>query len=149
MVIDTRTRTARISEMDVLNEAMLHSPGAPLAGVERYLLAVVEAVRNDPATRDTFQILTFKCEYVGDFEADIKRQAVRLAELASELERIYRAAARLGQLRKGIAPRLAALETCAFLMGTMRLWLLDGGGKLVRKDAAKLMRTHIANLRAA
>ena len=139
----------RLPLMDVLNEAMLHSPADPLAGVERYLLAVIEAVRDDPATRDTFQILTFKCEYVGDFEADIERQAVRLAELARELERVYRAAARLGQLRKAIAPRLAALETCAFLMGTMRLWLLDGDGALVRKDAAKLMRAHIANLRAA
>lgn len=139
----------RLPLMDVLNEAMLHSPEDPLAGVERYLLAVVEAVRDDPVTRDTFQILTFKCEYVGGFEADIKRQAARLAELARELQRVYRAAARLGQLRKGIAPRLAALETCAFLMGSMRLWLLDGDGALVRKHAAKLMRAHIANLRAA
>ena len=145
----TMREQVRLPLMDVLNEAMLHSPGDPLAGVERYLLAVVEAVRNDPATRDTFQILTFKCEYVGDFEADIKRQAARLAELAGELERVYRAAARLGQLRKGIAPRLAALETCAFLMGAMRLWLLDGDGTVFRKDAAKLMRAHIANLRTA
>jgi TetR/AcrR family transcriptional regulator, acrAB operon repressor len=138
----------RLPLMDVLNQAMLHSSGDPLAGVERYLLAVVEAVRDDPATRDTFQILTFKCEYVGDFEADIKRQGERLAEFAEELERIYRAASRHGQLRKGVVPRLAALETCAFLMGTMRLWLLDAGGVLIRKDAAKLMRAHIANLRA-
>ena len=138
----------RLPLMDVLNEAMLHSPGNPLAGVEHYLLAVVDAVRDDPATRDTFQILTFKCEYVGGFEADIKRQAARLGELARELERVYRAASRYGQLRKGVAPRLAALETCAFLMGTMRLWLLDADGVLVRKDTAKLMRAHIAKLRA-
>ena len=32
----------RLPLMDVLNQAMLHSPGDPLAGVERYLLAVVE-----------------------------------------------------------------------------------------------------------
>jgi TetR/AcrR family transcriptional regulator, acrAB operon repressor len=147
-LFQTMREQVRLPLMDVLNEAMLHSLGDPLAGVERYLLAVVEAVRNDPATRDTFQILTFKCEYVGNFEADIKRQAARLAELAGELERVYRAAARLGQLRKGIAPRLAALETCAFLMGTMRLWLLDADSVLIRKDAAKLMRAHIANLRA-
>ncbi|HEX7465576.1 MAG TPA: TetR family transcriptional regulator [Usitatibacter sp.] len=148
-LFQTMREQVRLPLMDVLNEAMLHSPGDPLAGVERYLLAVVEAVRNDPATRDTFQILIFKCEYVGDFAADIKRQSVRLAELAGELDRVYRAAARLGQLRKGVVPRLAALETCAFLMGTMRLWLLDRDGTLVRGDAAKLMRTHMANLRAA
>jgi TetR/AcrR family transcriptional regulator, acrAB operon repressor len=147
-LFQTMREQVRLPLMDVLNEAMLHSTGDPLAGVERYLLAVVDAVRDDPATRDTFQILTFKCEYVGGFEADIKRQAARLAELAGELERVYRAASRYGQLRKGVAPRLAALETCAFLMGTMRLWLLDADGVLVRKDAAKLMRAHVANLRA-
>ena len=147
-LFQTMREQVRLPLMDVLNEAMLHSPGDPLAGVERYLLAVVDAVRDDPATRDTFQILTFKCEYVGDFKADIKRQAARLAELAEELERVYRAASRYGQFRKGVAPRLAALETCAFLMGTMRLWLLDADGVLVRKDAAKLMRAHVANLRA-
>jgi TetR/AcrR family acrAB operon transcriptional repressor len=147
-LFQTMREQVRLPLMDVLNEAMLHSSGDPLAGVEHYLLAVVDAVRDDPATRDTFQILTFKCEYVGGFEADIKRQATRLGELARELERVYRAALRYGQLRKGVVPRLAALETCAFLMGTMRLWLLDADGVLVRKDAAKLMRAHIANLRA-
>jgi TetR/AcrR family acrAB operon transcriptional repressor len=147
-LFQTMREQVRLPLMDVLNEAMLHSSGDPLAGVEHYLLAVVDAVRDDPATRDTFQILTFKCEYVGGFEADIKRQATRLGELARELERVYRAALRYGQLRKGVAPRLAALETCAFLMGTMRLWLLDDDGVLVRRDAAKLMRAHIANLRA-
>jgi TetR/AcrR family transcriptional regulator, acrAB operon repressor len=147
-LFQTMREQVRLPLMDVLNEALLHSPGDPLAGVERYLLAVVEAVRDDPATRDTFQILTFKCEYVGDFEADIKRQALRLTELAVELERVYRAASRHGQMRREIAPRLAALETCAFLMGMMRLWLLDASGVMVRKDAAKLMRAHIANLRA-
>jgi TetR/AcrR family acrAB operon transcriptional repressor len=139
----------RLPLMDVMDEAMLRSPGDPLAGVERYLLAVIDAMRDDPATRDTIQILTFKCEYVGEFEGDMKRQGERLAELAAELERVFRAAARRGQLRKGVSPRLAAVKSCAFLLGTMRLWLLDATGKLVRKDAAKLIRAHVATLRAA
>jgi TetR/AcrR family acrAB operon transcriptional repressor len=138
----------RLPLMDAMNEAMLDSPADPLAGVQRYLLAVIDAMRDDAATRDTFRILTFKCEYVGGFEDDMKRQVVRSAELAEVFERAYRAAARLGQLRKGLAPRLAALESCAFLLGTVRLWLLDAGGGLVRKDAAKLIRAHVGNLRS-
>lgn len=137
----------RLPLMDVMDEAMLHSPGDPLAGVERYLLAVIDAMRDDPVTRDTFRILTFKCEYVGEFEGDMRRQGERLAELAEKLEGAYRAASRRGQLRKGVSPRLAALDSCAFLLGTIRLWLLDATGKLVRKDAAKLIGAHIATLR--
>lgn len=139
----------RLPLMDAMNEAMIDSPADPLAGVERYLLAVFQAMRDDPATRDTFQILTFKCEYVGDFAADMASQGERLDELARTLERAYRAAARRGQLRKGASPRLAALETCAFLLGTMRLWLLDAGGRLMRKEAPKVIRAHVAALRAA
>lgn len=139
----------RLPLMDVMDEALMHLPEDPLAGVERYLAAVVEAMRDDPATRETFQILTFKCEYVGDFEDDMKRQGERLEELAGKLDRAYRAAVRLGQLRNGVSPRLAALETCAFLVGVMRLWLLDSGRKGVRRDAGKLIRAHIGGLRAA
>jgi TetR/AcrR family acrAB operon transcriptional repressor len=137
----------RLPLMDVMNEALLHSPGDPLAGVERYLVAVVDAMGGDAATRDTFRILTFKCEYVGGFAIDMKRQGERLAELAGKLESAYRAASRLGQLRKRVVPRLAALDTCAFLLGSMRLWLLDATGELVRNEAGKLVRAHIANLR--
>ena len=139
----------RVPLMDVMDEALLHLPEDPLAGVERYLAAVVAAMRDDAATRETFQILTFKCEYVGDFAGDMKRQGERLEELAGKLDSAYRSAVRLGQLRDGVSPRLAALETCAFLVGVMRLWLLDSGSKGVRRDAGKLIRAHIGGLRAA
>ena len=137
----------RLPLVDVMNEALLHAPGDPLAGVERYLTAVMDAMSSDAATRDTFHILTFKCEYVGEIGIDMQRQAERSAELADKLERAYRAAARAGALRKGITPRLAALDTCAFLIGLIRLWLLDGDGTLVRKDAAKVIAAHIDKLR--
>jgi TetR/AcrR family acrAB operon transcriptional repressor len=135
--------------VDAMNEAVLHSPDNPLRGVERYLVAVLDLMKDDVATRETFHILGFKCEYVGEFEVDMKRQATRAAELVGNLEAIYKAAARKGTLRKGIAPKLAALETCAFFVGLVRLWLLDAGGKLVRRDAAALIRAHVENLGAS
>lgn len=137
----------RLPLVDAMNEALLESPGDRLAGVARYLLAVIDALHGDEATRDTLRILTFKCEYVGAFETDMKRQSERSAEFVETLRRAYRAAQRRGQLRKDVSPRLAALQTCAFLLGTIRLWLLDGSGMLVRKDAAKLIRAHVEDLR--
>jgi len=140
--------SVKVPLVDAIDEALLHSPGDPLAGIERYLLAIVAALRDDAATRDTFHILIFKCEYVGDLAIEMQRQVERTGELAAKLERAFRSAARLGLLRKKATARLDALETTAFLVGLVRLWLLDSGGKLVRRDAAKLVRSHVANLRA-
>jgi TetR/AcrR family acrAB operon transcriptional repressor len=138
----------RLPLMDVMDEALLHSRDDPLAGAEGYLLAVLDAMRGDAATRDTFHILNFKCEYVGEMDDDMRRQAGRMAEVTEKLERAYRAAGRKALLRKGVTPKLAALETVTFLLGLIRLWLLDAGGTLVRRDAARLVKAHVASLRA-
>lgn len=139
----------RLPLVDALDEALLEAPDDPLAGVERYLLAVLGILRDDGATRDTFHILNFKCEYVGDFRVEMKRLMERSSAFAEKLGQAYRAAARRGQLRRGAAPGIAALETCAFVVGIIRLWLLDEGGTLVRGSAARLVRAHIKALRRA
>jgi TetR/AcrR family transcriptional regulator, acrAB operon repressor len=139
----------KVPLVDVIDEALLDAPDRPLDGVQRYLLAVVEAMRDIPATRETFHILLFKCEYVGDVKVELERQADRVGELVGKLERAFRAASRRGQLRARMPARLAALETAAFLMGLVRLWLLDESGTLMRPEAARLIRAHVANLRRA
>jgi TetR/AcrR family acrAB operon transcriptional repressor len=137
----------KLPMVDVIDSLLIDSSDDPLTGVERYLAAVLGALAKDPATRETFQILGFKCEYVDEIAADLKRQAERVAELRGKLERAYRRAARAGQLRRGITPRLAALETCAFLVGAVRVWLLDGPGGPMRRDCAALVRAHVRGLR--
>jgi hypothetical protein len=42
---------------------------------------------------------------------------------------------------------MAALETCSFLTGLVRLWLLDARGSLVRRAARRLIAAHVANHR--
>jgi TetR/AcrR family acrAB operon transcriptional repressor len=134
--------------IDVIDEEALDSFGDPLEGVERYLLGILAAMKDDAATRETFHMMLFKCEYVDELERDIGRQFTRCVELSGTLQRAYRAAARKGKLRAGVTPKLAALDTCAFLMGLVRLWLLDDSGRLVRTSVRALVRAHIANLRA-
>ena len=137
----------RLPLVDVMNEELLHRPDDPLGGVERYLLAVMDAMGADAATRDTFHIVNFKCEYVGTLADEMERQSLRMAELADKLETAYRAANRRGMLRKGLSPRLAALNTSAFLLGLIRMWLMDGSGTLVRNEAEDLVQAHVARLR--
>src|SRR3989441_8989960 len=55
--------------IDQIDLALLSADAAnPLAGIERFLLGILEALENDAAARRTFQIMGFKCEYVGKLE---------------------------------------------------------------------------------
>jgi TetR/AcrR family transcriptional regulator, acrAB operon repressor len=119
----------------------------PLGSVERFLLGVLETMRGDPATRETFQIMGFKCEYVGKLERELNLHNNRCAELYAKLTQVYRRAERAGQLRRGLRPGPAALATCSFLVGLVRLWLLDRSGKLVRGKAGVIVKAHVESLR--
>ncbi len=119
----------------------------PLASVERFLLQVVRTLETDPATRQTFQIMGFKCEYVDGLERELNLHNNRCTELNASLTAVYRRAERAGQMRKGLKPAPAALATCSFLVGLVRLWLMDRTGKQVRNKAKSIVKAHVDSLR--
>ena len=119
----------------------------PLAGVERFLRGILESLESDAMARQTLQIMGFKCEYVGEFERELVLQRLRCSELISKLSEAYARASRAGKLRVGLSPSMAALETCSFLIGLVRLWLLDARGSLARRAARKLISAHVASRR--
>jgi TetR/AcrR family acrAB operon transcriptional repressor len=134
--------------IDQIDLALLPADGSdPLAGVERFLRGILESLESDAAARQTFQIMGFKCEYVGEFERELVLQRLRCSELISKLSQAYGRASRAGKLRAGLSPAMAALETCSFLIGLTRLWLLDSGGSLARRGARRLIAAHVANHR--
>jgi TetR/AcrR family acrAB operon transcriptional repressor len=120
----------------------------PLATVERYLRNLLDLVAKDGDTRQTFHIMMLKCEYVDEFEPELVRQSDRWRELEGKLRKVYTRARRARTLRSGLAPGMAALDTCVFVSGLMRLWLLDERGTLIRARARKLIAAHIAGQRA-
>ena len=134
--------------IDQIDLALLRADGSdPLCGVERFLRDILEALEGDAAARQTFQIMGFKCEYVGEFERELALQRLRCSELIFKLTQAYGRAQRAGRLRVGLRPAMAALETCSFLMGLTRLWLLDAKRSLVRRAARRLISAHVAGHR--
>lgn len=121
----------------------------PLQRIERFLQIVVEQIAGDEATQKTFQIMTFKCEYVGEFARDLDATCGMHLELRDKLARLYREAQRLGLLRDGVTPLYAALDTLVFLSGLIKIWVVDEEGVLVRKHAARLVVDHVEGKRAA
>lgn len=134
--------------IDQIDLALLRADGSdPLEGVERLLCDILESLESDVKARQTLQIMGFKCEYVGELERELDLQRLRCSELVSKLTEAYGRASRAGKLRAGLSPPMAALETCTFLMGLVRIWLLDARGSLVRPGARKLIAAHVANHR--
>lgn len=121
----------------------------PLRAVEDFLRGIMHGIESDLATRQTFQITVLKCEYVDEFEPELKRQLKRCSELLPKLTLAYARAKHVGVLRAGLKPELAALDTCAFATGLFRLWLLDTDGALVRNRVGDLIASHIDSRRAA
>ena len=120
----------------------------PLQRVQRFLEVIIDRVANDEATKKTFEIMTFKCEYVGEFARDFDCASVMHLELRDKLAKLYREAQRSGLLRAGVTPSGAAVDTLIFLSGMIRVWLVDESGVLVRHHAKRLVANHVDGKRA-
>jgi TetR/AcrR family acrAB operon transcriptional repressor len=123
--------------------------GDPLERVERFLLDIFRAVDEDSRTRLAFSVMTFKCEYVGELEGELDEYARKVERARKQLAAVYSEAKSQGELRAGLTPDIAALETSVFLAGLMRLILLDDRGTCVRKHAVELIAAHVAGRRKA
>jgi len=135
--------------MDRADLALLGPDTAdPLASVQRFLVGMVDAVANDAVTRQTLEIMFFKCEYVDDFEVVLKAQRAHYVELCAKLTQVYEQAFSVGLLRANISPRQAALGTAVFLVGLIRMWLVDQDGTLVRESTNELIAEHVAAYRS-
>ncbi len=136
--------------IDRMNFALLSVDDVdPLAAIGLFLHSLIESIADDSAALRTFQILSFKCEYVDEFQNEFARQTRRCQELVSQLKTVYERAQRAGVLRRDLAPAVAALETCVFLNGLVRLFLIDDAAALVRPHVGELIAAHVASRRGA
>ncbi|MBX6393063.1 MAG: TetR family transcriptional regulator [Burkholderiales bacterium] len=118
----------------------------PLERVERFLVGLIEAVERCARTRTTFEVISFKCEYVDDMARDLREYARKNERLRETLTKVYREAQ--ADMRPGLQPELAALETVTFLAGLLRLWLMDRHATAVRAHARELIAMHVASRKA-
>jgi TetR/AcrR family acrAB operon transcriptional repressor len=95
------------------------------------------------------EILNFKCEFVGEMEGDLAEYVGHNEECLAKLLRTYQAAQKAGELRAGISPKMAALETLVFLTGLLRLRLLGVPSLQTRRELNALINAHVDSRRSA
>jgi len=121
----------------------------PLGTVERFLRDVIGQIATNLQVRRTFDILSLRCEYVDEFRPDLRRHVQRCQDLMAKFAPLYARARAIGAMRPDVSPETAALGTCVFITGLLRLWLMDADGSLLRHDVDKLIVAHVDLLRPA
>jgi len=135
--------------LDEADTQLLHDHSRPaLERIENFLLGMLETLRNDARTRTALHVMSFKCEYAGDLEGELSGAVRKHRRLVKAFESAYAEARKAGSLRRGLAPRVAALETMLLMNGIVRFWLLDHGKEGIRRDAPAVIREHIRSRHA-
>ena len=119
----------------------------PLQGIEMALQEIFHILRDQAEVRETFEIISFKCEYVDEFSGMMQCTGGQLDFLGKLTEAYQRAEAR-GALRAGSAPADLAHDTFLFVGGLIKHWLAGRPEERFRSDPAGLIRNHVALRRA-
>ncbi|WP_347250664.1 TetR family transcriptional regulator [Zoogloea sp.] len=119
----------------------------PLNGIETALQEIFHILRDQAEVRETFEIISFKCEYVDEFSGMMQCTGGQLDFLGKLTDAYQRAKAR-GVLRPGFAPADLAYDTFLFVGGLIKHWLAGRPEERFRSDPFGLIHTHVDMRRA-
>ena len=126
--------------------ATLNSPDIPdpLDALERSLQGFIGIVENDSQVRQTFEIMSLRCEYVDEFAGVLEEVNKPCLDFLARLKTVYAKAAELGTLRPGLDPEMLAYDTLSFTTGLFNNWLASSNGDDLRLRTHAMIRSHIA-----
>ncbi|MGF1643299.1 MAG: TetR family transcriptional regulator [Thiotrichales bacterium] len=116
----------------------------PLDAIETAMCHVVEVMELDPEVRETLEVITLRCEFVGAFEPLVAEIVSSHRRLRDNLTAAYGRAEALGLLRAGLDPELLGSDSMVFLLGLVHEWMREAEGGTIRARARALIRSHIA-----
>lgn len=119
------------------------TPGNALQKLESSLLAALERLETDHEARATFEVMLWKCEYVGEFSAVRHNLMVAANGFWQEVHQLYLQAEKEKILRLELNPRTAAIETLFFFTGLLKIWLAENSQSIARLEARAAIHLHI------
>ena len=115
----------------------------PLEQLIHFLNGTIETLNESLETRQTYEILMIKCEYVDDLVEVLDQMLDNCARITEKIEQLYTRAKEKGQLRANQSPAELAMDTHLFFIGLLHMWVKDTGGCRFRSQATELVKTHI------
>ena len=133
-----------IDRMD--DSLLLENNDDPLGQIGKFLSGTIDALNESSDTRQTFEIMMVKCEYVEELSAVLEQTLYNCERIAKKIEQLYGRAKTKGQLKPTDSPAILAMDTHLFFSGLIHLWVKDLDNKHYRAQATALISNHI-NLR--
>lgn len=115
----------------------------PLGRIHQHLKNTIQVLSEDQITRQTYEVMMAKCEYVDEFADVLQSILSNCSGLVHKLEQTYLKAQQLGQVSKAITAAELAMDTHLFFSGLLHMWVKDSEGNLFRNRAMQLIESHI------
>jgi len=115
----------------------------PLNCIEHFLCSTIEALDDNITTRQTYEIMMTKCEYVEEFAVVLQQILSNCSGIREKIELAYEQAKSLGQLPASHDPGALAMDTHLFFIGLLNMWVKDINGQLYRHQAIEHIKSHM------
>jgi TetR/AcrR family acrAB operon transcriptional repressor len=116
----------------------------PLACIERFFCCTIQALDESMMTRQTYEIMMTKCEYVDEFATVLQDIMTNCSRITDKIALVYERAKTKGQLRANQEPAQLAMDSHLFFIGLLNMWVKDTEGKQFRYRAIALIKDHMA-----
>ena len=138
-----RAETGRLFRIDRTG------PGDALRRLEAGLLEALRRLAEDADAQASYEVMLWKCEYVGEFSPVRDDLMVAGADFVADARSLFSEAKAAGLTPAWLDPEVAATELFCFYTGLLKLWLADKTGRLVRARAADAIAQQVRSRRQA
>ena len=115
----------------------------PLHRLELFLLEAIRRLRDEEKVRETYEVMLWRCEYVGEF-ATVRDDLMTSGRgFIEEVTVLYAAAKTAGLTDPRLDPELASVETFCLYAGILKAWLAAPADGLMRLQAEAMIRQHV------
>lgn len=119
----------------------------PLASLKACAVTALKRTATDPQCRRVFDVVTHKCEYLGEMAGVNSRISAVQKGCVDRAEQAIRNAIKRGQLPARVNPRLAAIGLDAMLFGLISNWLANPGYLRLEQQAEVMIDLYLEGLR--
>ncbi len=143
---------AMVDRVTLPMEAMVarssdESVADPIASLKACAVTALKRTANDPQVQRVFDIVTHKCEYLGEMAGVNNRISAVQKGCVDRAEQTIRNAVKRGLLPASVNPRLAAVGLDAMLYGLISNWLANPGYLPLERHAEAMIDLYVEGLR--
>lgn len=131
-----------IDRMD--DTLLIKDSDSPLACIENFLCGTIQVLTDSRETREIYEIMMIKCEYVDEFAVVLQQILSNCSGIVDKLRQVYECAKAQEQLHFSQDPDQLAMDTHLFFIGLLHMWVKDTYGNQFRSRAFDLIKAHLA-----